>query len=72
MTPTALFKELPDNSNVSPKNRERLLLRIDDLLRLLGAPGDWGYDTKLGELTQILFVQRIVLLSEENTERNAG
>ena len=71
MTPTALFKELPDN-HTSQKDRERLLMRIDDLLRLLGAPGDWGYDTKLGELTQILFVQRTALLSEENTGRDAG
>lgn len=25
--------------------------RVDDLLRFLGAPGDWGYDTELGDLT---------------------
>lgn len=28
-----------------------LLMRLDDLLKFLGAPGDWGYNTKLGMMT---------------------
>ena len=38
--------------------RDVLLLRLDDLLRLLNAPGDWGYGTKLGELTKLLLIAR--------------
>lgn len=34
--------------------RLRLELRLGDLLQFLGAPGDWGYDTELGDLTLYL------------------
>jgi hypothetical protein len=32
----------------------RLLDRIDALVQFLGAPGDWGYGTKLGDATLFL------------------
>lgn len=52
------FKSLPSNEGLSASEASTLRLRIDDLLRFLGSPGDWGYGTKLGELTQILHAQR--------------
>ena len=42
---------------VSPLNeRERATLdmRMGDLLKFLGAPGDWGYGTAMGDLTEYL------------------
>ncbi len=41
----------------SPLSREeaaRLLENLMPLLRYLGAPGDWGYKSRLGMLTQQL------------------
>lgn len=38
--------------------KEMLLVRVDDLLRTLGSPGDWGYGTKLGDLTLHLLALR--------------
>lgn len=38
----------------SPLSRDeavRLETNMMPLLRFLGSPGDWGYDTKLGRLT---------------------
>ena len=39
-------------------DKARLLLRIDDLLKFLGAPGDWGYSSKLGTITVHLLALR--------------
>lgn len=52
MTAYSDFCALPPN-DVTDAERIRLLMRLDDLLRVLGAPGDWGYDTQLGKLTLI-------------------
>lgn len=60
MSALAAFKNLPANE-LRSRERERIELRLDDLIRALGAPGDWGYGTKLGELTQILHLQRAAL-----------
>jgi hypothetical protein len=62
-TPAAMglsekYLSLKSNDCLRPPVREVLLLRLDDLLRLLNAPGDWGYDTKLGELTKLLLIAR--------------
>jgi hypothetical protein len=43
--------------SISPlTDRERVTLgmRMDDLLKFLGAPGDWGYGTAMGDLTECL------------------
>lgn len=52
------YLSLESNDCLRPHVREVLLLRLDDLLRLLNAPGDWGYGTKLGELTNLLLIAR--------------
>lgn len=38
-------------SPLSESERARLLSLLDPLVRFLGAPGDWGYGTKLGDTT---------------------
>jgi len=43
---------------LSEREKTILLLRIDDLLRFLGAPGDWGYGSQLATITQGLAVLR--------------
>lgn len=57
------FRNLPDNNDGLHRIDEAAILqmRVDDLVRMLGAPGDWGYGTKLGELTQILRVTQTML-----------
>ena len=52
------YLSLESNDCLRPPVREVLLLRLDDLLRLLNAPGDWGCGTKLGELTKLLLIAR--------------
>ena len=37
------------------------------LLRYLGSPGDWGYDTKLGRLTEVLHGLRAEILQAGKT-----
>lgn len=39
---------------INADEKGRLLARVDGLLNFLGAPGDWGYGTELGNLTQYL------------------
>lgn len=46
---------------LSPHERATLALRLDDLLRFLGAPGDWGYDTELGGFTLMALRMRALL-----------
>ena len=36
---------------LSEVEKARLLAYLEPLLRHLGAPGDWGYETKLGRMT---------------------
>lgn len=57
------FQMLPDN-DLSNAERKLILMRIDDLLRMLGAPGDWGYGTKIGELTRILHIARASIVED--------
>lgn len=54
------------------KEAETLLAQIGPMLRLLNAPGDWGYGTQLGNITQDLYtvraeVQRVLNLMNEET-----
>ncbi|TXT37395.1 MAG: hypothetical protein FD135_3626 [Comamonadaceae bacterium] len=49
------YKDMP--LCASPLNFEmavKLEVQIDNLLKTLGRPGDWGYKTKLGVATQTL------------------
>lgn len=36
---------------LSQDEKTKLQLRLGDLLKFLGAPGDWGYGTELGDFT---------------------
>jgi hypothetical protein len=56
MSAVAAFKALPGNE-LSSRETELLRHHLDDLARFLGSPGDWGYGTKMGELTQIVRAQ---------------
>lgn len=52
-------KEMPLVAHpLNEGEKAKLLLRLDDLLKFLGSPGDWGYGTKLGALTQQLTILR--------------
>lgn len=53
------YDELPLVAHpLNDAEKAKLLLRLDDLLKFLGSPGDWGYSTKLGVMTQTLTVLR--------------
>jgi len=41
--------------------RAKLEVRLDDLLRFLNAPGDWGYGTPMADLTLYLLKFRELL-----------
>lgn len=43
---------------LSDVERDTLLAHLEPLLRYLGAPGDWGYETKLGRITIRLYELR--------------
>lgn len=70
------LKRLP--LSIAPLNEDevfRLDTRITNLLDYLREPGDWGYDTALGRLTEVLHVLRTeirsALISEAlPTQRN--
>ncbi len=51
--------------------KQVLLLRLDDLLRFLGAPGDWGYGTQLGAMTQRLIRLRRDIAAAEPREMSS-
>ena len=55
---------------LNERERSTLLLRLDDLLKFLGAPGDWGYESKLGVMTQQLLALRREI-AKSPTEREA-
>jgi hypothetical protein len=41
-------------NELRPAERATLELRLNDLLKFLNAPGDWGYDTPMADLTLYL------------------
>lgn len=46
------FDDLPLLAQpLNERERESMLAHMDAFLLHLGAPGDWGYETKLGVLT---------------------
>jgi len=54
--------------------RATLLVRINDTLRFLGAPGDWGYGTRLADLTlELLWLrQQLQTAAPKASEVQAG
>lgn len=46
------YSEMPvANCPLRDAERDTVLAHLDPLLRYLGAPGDWGYESKLGQMT---------------------
>lgn len=41
-------------NDLKPNERATLDVRLNDLLRFLNAPGDWGYGTPMADLTLYL------------------
>lgn len=41
-------------NDLRPNERQTLELRLNDLLKFLNAPGDWGYGTPMADLTLYL------------------
>lgn len=57
---------------LSHSEKDKLLYRLDDLLRFLSSPGDWGYGTKLGTFTQqALAIRQDVRNAEVKAETEA-
>ena len=53
--PAKAFKDLPlSESALSSEERAKWINVLDPLLKYAGAPGDWGYGSKLGQLIQVL------------------
>lgn len=52
-------------SPLSSEERETLLRLTEDLARYLGSPGDWGYGTKLGDLTIYLTRLRVEIAESQ-------
>lgn len=51
-------------------HRDTLLLRLRDLLQFLSAPGDWGYQSKLGVMTQqLIALEREIQRTPPEEER---
>jgi len=49
------FNDLPlCRSPLSRDEAIRLECNMTPLMRFLGSPGDWGYQSKLGQLTKLL------------------
>lgn len=51
---------------MKPHERATLELRLNDLLKFLNAPGDWGYGTPMADLTLYLLEFRQKLAKSEN------
>ena len=55
MSTNTSYNDLPlCISSLSYDEAMRLEAELLPLLRYLGSPGDWGYRTKLGRLTEVL------------------
>ena len=54
------------NHPLTRKEADTLLALIGPVLRYLNAPGDWGYGTQLGTITQDLYTVRAAIQSERN------
>lgn len=54
-------------NDLRPHERATLEVRLNDLLRFLNSPGDWGYGTPMADLTLYLLEFRAQLNSENRT-----
>jgi len=52
-------------NDLRPNERATLEVRLNDLLRFLNAPGDWGYGTPIADLTLYLLQFRQKLQESE-------
>ena len=67
------FDQLPlAESRLSIAEMEKWINVLDQLLRYAGAPGDWGYGSKLGLLTKHLIQVRQEIVREEAKEGGAA
>lgn len=62
------FDELPlSTTSLSLEERARWIAVLDPLLKYANSPGDWGYQSKLGVLTQKLHQVRAEIVSDPAT-----
>lgn len=60
------YDEMPlSESPLSIEERARWIAVLDPLLKYAGSPGDWGYQSKLGVLTQKLLQARAEIVSSD-------
>lgn len=60
------FDELPlAESALSIEERARWIAVLDPLLKYANSPGDWGYQSKLGVLTQKLHQVRAEIVRDQ-------
>lgn len=59
------YDEMPlSEIPLSIEERARWIAVLDPLLKYAGSPGDWGYQSKLGVLTQKLLQARAEIVSD--------
>lgn len=64
------YKDMPlVASPLSDVDRALLVRLVGHLADFLRAPGDWGYRTKLGELTERLIDEEADMLKDHPTRR---
>lgn len=71
---TKPYSELPlSETPLSMEERVRWIGVLDPLLKYAGSPGDWGYGSKLGVMTQHLYRLRAEIMSQpEQQEETAS
>lgn len=71
--PAKTFNELPlASSSLSLEERARWINVLDPLLSYAGRPGDWGRDSKLGQLTMRLMQVRAELVDASTLRQEGG
>ena len=69
MSTTQAYQDLPlSSSPLSHDEAVKIETLLDPLLRYLGSPGDWGYETKLGLMTLELKRLRSEIRSQASNE----
>lgn len=67
MSTTTNYADLPlCTSPLTAEEARRLQDNLEPLMRFLGSPGDWGYQTKLGRLTCVLLDLRAEITKASN------
>jgi hypothetical protein len=73
MSATTNYADLPlCTSPLSVEEAQRLQDNLEPLLRFLGSPGDWGYQSKLGRLTCVLLDLRAEITKASNDAARAA